>query len=334
MGDRAALAARFAGATEFTTSPLYRALGPVVAADDHLLDLAAQAPPGVQPTFLLLGAVHRLLLGGVDHELAAWYPSVVGAAARSPEGAGPALRSFGREHAEEIAELVATRLVQTNVVARALALQLGLALVGRQTGGPVHLVEAGASAGVHLRVDRYAYQLGHARGGDPASTVRVRAAWRGADRDAAPPLDGAPPLASATGIDLHPLDATDPEDRAWLTALVWPENHHERLLLDAALAVVAADPPLLLSGDAVDWCPAVGVQLPTGETRVAFHVATRMHVPEHRRPAFDAAVDALGATGPLFLVTMEPPFLTVRDPAGVVHRLARVDGHVTWAAPP
>jgi Uncharacterized protein conserved in bacteria (DUF2332) len=30
------------------------------------------------------------------------------------------------------------------------------------------------------------------------------------------------------GIDLHPVDATDPSERAWLQALVWPENHRGR----------------------------------------------------------------------------------------------------------
>jgi hypothetical protein len=332
VSDLAALARRFAGAQEFVSSPLYRVLCGTVATDDHLLRLAARRRRGQQPTFLLLGAVHRLLLGGADHELARYYPSIAGPAALPPAGAGPAFQAFCREHEDEIGALVETRLVQTNVVARSVALRIGLAAIRWTTDAPVHLVEVGASAGVHLRGDRYAYDIGGHHFGDPRSPVRISTERRGAAP--LPDLDATPALASVTGVDLHPLDATDAEDRAWLEALVWPENRHELDLLRAALGVVAADPPRILAGDALDVCPTLGAELPAGEPRVAFHVATRMHVPAARRPDFDAAVAALGAGGPLFTVAMDDePFLDLRDPAGARTRLARVGGHLEWVDP-
>jgi hypothetical protein len=139
--------AAFEDPKEFTTSPLYRCLSRTVAATGQLLDLASQGRPGQYPTFLFFGAVHLLLLAGTDHPLARFYPSIAGARALPPEDAGPALVSFGRAHAASLAETIRTRLVQTNQVQRAIGLRLGLSVIADEVPGPVHVIEAGTSAG-------------------------------------------------------------------------------------------------------------------------------------------------------------------------------------------
>lgn len=353
MPDRERVRRAFANPVEFTTSPLYRSLSRTVAASDQLLDLAAQGRPGQYPTFLFFGAVHRLLLGGVSHPLASYYPSVAGTAARPAAGAGPALESFGRDYAPELAETIRTRLVQTSVVQRSLGLRIGLSAIAaagpEPLGGPLHVIEVGASAGLNLRFGRYGYRLrGWPYGpdgrqyGDPDSPVQLEAAVSGAG--ALPDLDRLPALGSVQGVDLNPVDATDPDAREWLEALVWPENSAQRELLGRALAVVAADPPPIRAGDAVDVLPELAAGLPAGEPRLVFHTATRMHVPRDRRPAFDDAIRAAGATGPLWWVSAEGSLkqdprprparagvgLQLRDPAGNTRALAVVDGHLRW----
>src|ERR1700754_2085385 len=94
MSDPARVRAAFEHPAEFTTSPLYRALSRTVAATDGLLRLAARARPGQPPTFAFCGAVHPVLLGGPDPELAASYPWIVGGRARPAADAGPALVDF------------------------------------------------------------------------------------------------------------------------------------------------------------------------------------------------------------------------------------------------
>ena len=222
--------------------------------------------------------------------------------------------------------------MQTNVVKRALALRLGLAVIGRSTAAPVHLIEVGASAGVLLRFDRYGYTLGGRRFGDPRSPVHVVAEWRG---DAAvPDLDVLPPLAGVMGVDLNPLDARNADDRRWLEALVWPENRLEADLLRQALAVVAADPPPIRAGDAIAVCPSLAEELPPGEPRVVFHAITRLHVPPDRLDAFDAALASLGSNGPLYWLSLEGQGeLDLRDPGGAVTHLARVGPRLEWVTP-
>ena len=173
---------------------------------------------------------------------------------------------------------------------------------------------------------------GGRRFGDPGSPVQIRAEWRGAT--AVPDLDAVPPLASVTGVDLDPLDARDPDDRRWLEALVWPENRYEADLLHHALAVVAADPPPIHAGDAIDVCPALAAELPPGEPRVVFHSMTRMHVPAERLAAFDAAIGTLGRDAPLYTLSLEGlGELDLRSPAGSLTHLARVGGRLEWVAP-
>jgi hypothetical protein len=196
---------------------------------------------------------------------------------------------------------------------------------------PVHLVEVGASAGAHLRSDRYGYRLGGRRFGDPASPVQVTASWR--SDEPVPDLDAVPPFARVVGIDLAPPDPTDPDDRRWLEALVWPENGHELALLRRALGVLADDPPEVLAGDAADLCPRVADGLPPGEPRVLFHAATRMHVATGARPAFDAALRTLGDTGPLWTIAMDGD-LVLRRPDGETVPLAAGDNRLEWVAPP
>ena len=329
---------------EFPTSPLYQSLSRTVAASDQLLDLASQGRPGQYPTFLFFGAVHRLLLRGMDHPLAAYYPSVAGERARPAGEAGPALESFGEMYASELAETIRTRLVQTSVVQRTLGLRIGLSAVAALApgDGPVHVLEVGASAGLNLRFDRYGYRLNGRQYGDPASPVQLAAEVYGAAP--LPDLDRLPEIGSVQGVDLNPVDPADPDAREWLEALVWPENSGQRELLGRALALVAADPPPIRAGDAIDVLPGLAARLPAGEPRLIYHAATRMHVPRERRPAFDAAIRSAAGTGPLWEVSVEGipdpdprprparhgAALLLRDPAGTTRTMAVVDGHLRW----
>jgi hypothetical protein len=160
-----------------------------------------------------------------------------------------------------------------------------------------------------------------------------------------PDLDRQPAIAGVLGIDLHPVDATVPGERAWLQALVWPENNRQRALLTTALELAAADPPPILAGDVIDVLPGVAGTLPAGQPRVVFHSATRLHVPASRLAAFDAAIERAGDTGPLWRLSIEDapqaqsrprtarrgPALQLRRPgAATAETIAIVDGHLAW----
>src|SRR3954470_8565233 len=107
----------------FADSPLYSRLGQMVAADDRLLAIAAQARAGQLPSNLLFASVHFLLLRDPAHDLARWYPSLGGTANGDP---GPAFTAFCLDRRAELVTLLRGRLLQANIVKRSLALRLGL----------------------------------------------------------------------------------------------------------------------------------------------------------------------------------------------------------------
>ena len=349
-----ALARHFRVAADFFgTSPLYQALCPAVAEDRELLDLLTHRRPGQQASYLLFGAVHYLLLDGAEHRLRVYYPSITHDSTGDPAdatgeaGAASAFTDFCREFRAPLEELIRTRLVQSNVIRRAIALRYALWAIGQRCDGPVHLVEVGTSAGLLMNVDKYRYVIGDRQFGPAGAPVALDSQWRGSEREPVPNLDAVPQIAGKTGIDLHPINLADARERQWLRALMWPEQHAAVALLQAAIDLAREHPLTVIEGDAVDVFPKLASDLPVGEPRVVFHAATRMHVPKPRREAFDAAIDALGASGPLYHVWLEPHDIPHDrypvDARGVVAMhgpgddaataLIRVDGHLHWLAP-
>ena len=138
------------------------------------------------------------------------------------------------------------------------------------------------------------------------------------------------------GLDLNPLDVTDPADVAWLDALIWPEHAHRRARLRAAAAVAAADPPLLVRGDLVDDLPALAAQAPAGATLVVFHTSVLYQVPAPRREAFAELVRGLPGH---WIANEAPDVLPLRrrcrePPDDALHNVLALDGTpLAWTRP-
>jgi len=74
-------------------------------------------------------------------------------------------------------------------------------------------------------------------------------------------------------LDLRPIDIRDPEQVAWLEALVWPDEGIRVDLLRAALKVAYHYPLQVVEGDLRTDLRALVAQMPEGATRVIFHTA-------------------------------------------------------------
>lgn len=325
-------------------SPLYEALGLGVAADPALLALAGRARAGQPAPNMLFAAVHFLLLQGrAVHPLSAFYPSLTPEAA-PPRDAFPAFRVLCLEEQATIAAILAHRVVSTNEVGRSAALLPAYARAAeRAGGGPLHLIEVGASAGLNLLWDRYAYDYGPA--GEiavPGAALTLRCEAQGAPL----PLPAAlPRVASRVGIDPEPLDPADPDHAAWLRALVWPEQRERARRLEAALALAAAGRPDIVKGSALEHLPALVRALPPSGTPCISHAFTLNQFDPAARDAFEALLGTLGGDRPLIRVALEwgtgpAPELTLSRYDGrsaAVERLAFCDPHgawIDWRAPP
>jgi len=281
-------------------SPVYERLALAVSRDADILTLLAPLPVAKQQVNLLFAVVR--FLGGPVEDPVAFHDYVVGNWAT-------------------IEAQLRTRATQTNEVGRCALLLPVLASLPQ----PLALLEVGASAGLGLFPDRYAYRYGsHEVGsGQPLLTCAATGLV---------PPDHLPEVVWRAGIDLNPLDVTDPDDVAWLEALIWPEHAHRRERLRAAVMVAAEDPPQLVRGDLVDELPALAVQAPVDATLVVFHTSVLYQVPEPRRRAFLHLVREL----PGHWVANEAPYTLGLDglpppPDGALYNVLALDGvPVAW----
>jgi hypothetical protein len=302
--DLAAEFRRFAELETDGSSALYERLSLGVAEDDELLELAGRGRPEQPAPNLLFAAVHYLLLGGIEHDLAAFYPTVSERAA----GLGdpfPHFRRFYDAHGDAITGLLRERRVQTNVVERCgLFLPAFGIISGRGGGKPLSLVEVGASAGLNLRWDRYWFDYGAGRQwGEVASPVRIEVDVRG---ELEPPIPEAlPAVAERTGIDLNPIDARDRDAVQWLRALVWPEEGERMQRLEAALALAATDPPALLKGDALDLVQGVVAGASRDAALCVYHSHTLNQFSPEARGQFASILAEAGAERDLYWLSSE-----------------------------
>ncbi|WP_062317190.1 DUF2332 domain-containing protein [Demequina maris] len=279
-------------------SPLYELFATRIADDPDLLGVIARIPTS-PPINVLFAAVQRLLTA--DDALAAWYPRLAGDARKPDADAYTAFHDFVLAHREEILALGRTRRTQTNEVRRCAVLMPVIAdeLARRGWDGPVHAIDMGASAGLGLLMDSVAYRYGDTRLG--SSTLVVDSENRGGF-----PLPAAPPVfASRTGLDLSPVDATDPDQAAWLEALVWPEQADRLERLRAAIALRREVDITMVPGDAAVTLPQVAAALPEGPI-VLWHSIALYQLPDEALDAIDASVARVAAERPLVRVAFEP----------------------------
>ena len=322
-------------------SPLYYRLCLGIAADDELLALARQAKPGQPRPNLFLAPVQRLLMGTPDHPLAAFYPNISGGSAPVgglvPEDPAPALRAFCLEHEQALTSLLATRMVQTNVVRRCASVLPAFAHVDELgLGGTLYLIEIGASAGLNLNWDNYGYDSGAGSVyGDPRSPVQISSTFRGSQRPVMPGV--LPILAGRVGVDLNPIGLNDPEEALWLKALVWPERSDELELLEAAMQVALETPPKVTKGDALDLLPGLIDSVPEDQIPCLFHSHVLNQFPREARKAFWDLVVEHGSKMNMAVVSKEGggedsvvEVTHFRDGVKTHQRLANCDSHGYW----
>jgi hypothetical protein len=293
-------------------SPLYEQIALGVAGDAELLASLTELPVAKRQPNLLLAAVRH----------------VCGLARDWPE-----FRDFYVARRDEIHAVINVRRTQTNEPARCSILLPVLA----QLPQPLALLEVGASAGLCLLVDRYAYEYGRTKippvdGSPDAPVFACRA-------NASTPIPTGPvEVVWRAGLDLNPLDVTNPDDVAWLETLVWPGEGRRAELLRAAVQVARRDPPRIVEGDLRNDLEDLAQQAPKDATLVVFHCSVLAYLEDRReRERFGARVLSLGARWVSSEgSTVVPPPDGAREAHGEAvlaldgQPLARADMHGTW----
>jgi hypothetical protein len=280
-------------------SPSYERLCRGAADDAELIAHLDSLPAPKRQPNLLLASV-RFLGGPVDSY--------------------PAFRAFVLSRWDEVAATLRARRTQTNEPRRCATLLPALAALPQ----PLALLEVGASAGLCLYPDRYAYryddapQLGSSpvvfdcrvTGPAPIPAVLPSIVWR-------------------AGLDLSPLDVGNDEDVRWLTSLVWPEQRDRFDTLRRAVELAREQPAAIHRGDLTTDLATLALAAPAQATLVVFHSAVLAYLDDEQRSAFRREVAAIAARRPTVWLSNEGPGVVVDRPApaGFVPFVLARDGY-------
>ena len=238
----------------------------------------------------LFGAVHYLVLtGAAPGALSGEWDDFVAALAAHEA----ALERFVREQG-----------VQTNETQRCVALVPAFLTVARAAGLPLDLIELGPSAGLNLVFDRYGYRYAEGTFGAPGARLRFDAVERG--RVPAALLETPLEVYSRVGIDLSPIDVTDPADVVLLKSFIWPGLDERVARLDAAIEtfVTTPNPPTLIQGDYVDLLPGLLADRAEDRLTVVYQTASTGYLTPARYAELRRSLESAGADGrPLALVS-------------------------------
>jgi hypothetical protein len=218
-----------------------------------------------------------------------------------------------------------TSAPQTNEVRRSSLLMAGSAVIAEDTGLPLRLYELGASAGLNLNLELYAHELGGRMFGDPQSPVRLAPDWTGA----APPAQQ-PVIRGRRGVDLNPINVSEPSGRNQIIAYLWADQLDRIDRTTKAIQLALENPPEVDAGDAADWLEThLAAGADARETRVVMHTIAYQYFPDSTQQRVQAPLAWLrfemGEGGADLRLTLWP--------GGQERRLARAQAHgakVVW----
>lgn len=298
---------RFMGESQLRgVSPIYERLCLGVADDVEVIERLDSLPTAKRQPNLLLGAV-RFLDGPVLN-----YRD---------------FRTFVLTQWDALAATMVSRQTQTNEASRCTALLPVLAALPQ----PLALLEVGASAGLCLQPDRYAYRY------DDRPVLGTSSLVLECRTSGPVPVPSAlPTVVWRRGLDLNPLDVRDDEQMRWLRSLIWPEQAARFEIFERAVALAREVPAHIVTGDLTTDLAAVAVEAPRNATLVVFHSAVLSYLDGAGRAAFRAQLAQVAASRPTVWVSNEGPGVCVeiaQPPGPVPFVLARDGAALAFTGP-
>lgn len=287
-------------------------------------------PAGHSLPLRIAGGLHALVLTGRDANLVAHYPPNPAA-----EGLAEAIDAALKNHEDFFIDWT-RNAPQTNEVRRSCALMAMARVACAHFDRPIYLSELGASGGLNLNWDRFAlsingYQLGP---NDPVLTLSP--AWEGPL-----PPDTNPKVASKGGVDLNPINPTDPDGFLRVSSYLWADQPKRMKLTRAAANIQTTH---VEKGDAIDWLHKRLGSAPQGQMHLIQNTVAWQYFPPDAQANGLALIEKAGSAAtpeaPLGWMQMETDgdltgaigaALTLRLwPGNLTFRLGRADFHGRW----
>lgn len=293
---------RLAAKRHFISSDLCSHLSLQIAEDSEILDVACRANPKAFPPYLLMSAVHSLVLDNPECELARFF-STVSSQQVSTEDAFPVFKNFILTNRELIESIICTANVNKTVLKRSACLRALLIEAAQRNGWKqVHLVDIGCSAGLNLLMDQWRMSYGSmAAVGPEESSVHFSIDVRGG----VPPCLELPKILSRTGIDLDRFDLENPAHERWLLGCLFPDQPEIFNLTKAALECLRGMPPRFVIGNAATELANVLHSIPGNEPVVVMHSMTLYQMKLEHKISVNLAMNEAAKCRPIVRIGME-----------------------------
>ncbi|MGX9135908.1 DUF2332 domain-containing protein [Rummeliibacillus sp. JY-2-4R] len=324
---------RFAKNECENSSELYETLSYHIAEDSELIELATHIPEG-QPVPNLFFAATQYLLSDAHHDLKKYYASFT----ENPlpaNSAFPYFKEFVLSNQEKLKQLFQSKLVQTNEVRRCAYLYPMFADIYEKHQMPLALIEIGTSAGLQLGVEQYHYVYNEKiQAGNPDSLLTIYSQNRGKVLPTS--IFNIPVVQTRIGMDLNPIDLKNEEELKWLHALIWPEHHERKELLNKAATIIKNLDIQFVSGDAVKQIESICDQIPFNQLIVIFHTHVANQIPAVLKDELMRKLKHISTKRPLYHCynNMNDPYLhqdyIENDMVKSERVLGKTNGHARW----
>ncbi|MFD0915335.1 DUF2332 domain-containing protein [Pseudahrensia aquimaris] len=225
---------------------------------------------------------------------------------------------------------------QTNEVQRSNAIWPALQTIAATTKRQIALWEIGASAGLNLQMDRFAFDHGGQMSGTADSAVFLRPNW-----DGPVPPNQRVEIIDKAACDLNPLDPADKQAQLRLMSYLWPDQEDRKRRTAGALSLAQAHPVVVEKMDAIEWLRERLAHRQPDACTVIYTTIAWQYLPDAAKAQGEAMIRAAGeaatADQPLAQVHMEGDgespgaAITLKLwPDGVDAKLGRVDFHGRW----
>ncbi len=292
------------------------------------------SPRGDSVPLRLVGALHALVLAG--NPLGAIYPP--NTRSLSDDAIWSAVENAFANDADALLAWL-QQAPQTNEVRRSSGIFAGLNVIAAATGATrISLLELGASAGLNLSCDRFAYRFSDNQVlGALDSPLMLAPVWRGARLEPA-----TFEIVGRAGCDINPLDIRSDADVLRLRAYTWADQFDrlERLAMAIALAKEVLPAGAIAKSDAGAWLQARLATPVANSVTVIYHTIAWQYFPGPTVARCQAAIAKAAASA-----TPDAPlaWLAIEDdgtngaairlhvwPTGINRQIGRMDYHGRW----
>ncbi|SMR70678.1 hypothetical protein SAMN04488030_0290 [Aliiroseovarius halocynthiae] len=312
---------------------LAQSLRPGTPLTDRMFDWPGDLGPSGQSLPLrFLAGLHALVLTGNCAPLVTAYPANP---TPNDDQLSAALNVALSDHADVLNQWLDLP-PQTNEVRRAAVMISMGHWLAAQYDLPMRVYELGASAGLNLMWDRFALQVGDGQLGPEDAPVLLTPDWR-ADL----PTGALPTVLSRRGVDLMPMDITDPDDLLRMSSYLWADQPERLARSRAAAAIFDAH---VDQGDAAEWLEAQLKNVAQDHLTLIYHTIAWQYFPPATQDRCLAAIETAAQRGPIAHLSMEADeqdapgaaITLTLWPEGRKLTFGRVDFHgrwVDWTAP-